>query len=174
MTELRAANPKRKCKWDENMPPCHFARSYREPLYKLTTSSRIHVSCSFIVSATGKCANVTLLYRGKINVAKGKLKELIKNGLSGPWSILVTENGFMNRDKFLSVLQDLAKYLGKHQTSDCVVTFRHGTRSISHDHLMPSTTQHLVTFYTCPLPGTWDMCPVSEVLIINKMHNGPK
>ena len=28
MTELRAANPKRKCKWDENMPPYHFAQSF--------------------------------------------------------------------------------------------------------------------------------------------------
>ena len=88
-------------------------KGYREPLYKLTTSSRIHVSCSFIVSASGHCANVTLVYRGKINVAKGKLKDMIKDGLSRTWSVEVTENGFVTRVKFLLILKDLVKYLGR-------------------------------------------------------------
>ena len=28
MTELRAANPNRKTKWEENMPPYHFATNF--------------------------------------------------------------------------------------------------------------------------------------------------
>ena len=44
MTELRAANPKRKCKWDENLPPYHFAQSNKtsEPFQLIGTSFFIY------------------------------------------------------------------------------------------------------------------------------------
>ena len=36
--------------------------------------------CQLLITCVSHCANITLLCRGKINVAKGKLKNMIKDG----------------------------------------------------------------------------------------------
>ena len=86
-------------------------KGWKDVIYNVQSSTRVHVSASVIVNAAGKCVSVRLVYPGVKNVAKFHLRNLIKTGLSGEWVFSVSEKGFMTRIVFLEVLLDLDNHL---------------------------------------------------------------
>ena len=96
-------------------------KGWKDVIYNMQSSTRIHVTCSLTVSASGKFAGVRCVYSGVKNVAQGHLKDLPKTGLCGEVQFSVTDTGFMTRLTFLDVLMDLDNYLVRNSVQRPVV-----------------------------------------------------
>ena len=59
-----------------------------------------NISVSLTVNAAGEVCDVLLLFKGKYNVAKEKLKDLPSDGVTGEWRTAVNDSGYMTRDVF--------------------------------------------------------------------------
>ena len=95
-------------------------------LYNVGGSSREHITASYTVSASGNCVPVRLVYKGVRNVANQHLKDLPTNGRSGAWKFGVTPNGYVTRESYMDILQDLDTYLEQNDIIRPVILFMDG------------------------------------------------
>ena len=79
--------------------------------YSVTGSTRLHVTAAYTVTASGKMVPVRCVYQGVRNVAQQHLKDLSTEGLSGAWQFSVTEKGYVVQETFVTILEDLDKFL---------------------------------------------------------------
>ena len=97
-------------------------------LYNFSGSSREHVTASFTVSASGGCVPVRTIFKGVRNMAAQHLKNLPTNGKSGGWKFGVTANGYVTREAFMDILQDLDEYLVEKNVTRPVILFMDGQK----------------------------------------------
>ena len=95
-------------------------------VYSVSSGSREHITASYTVSASGEMVPPRLVYKGVRNIAEEKLKNLEKSGLSGSWEFSVAEKGYITRELFVKVLQDLDRYMSQHQIPRPVILFIDG------------------------------------------------
>ena len=97
-------------------------------LYNFSGSSREHVTASYTVSANGGCVPVRTIFKGVRNMAAQHLKNLPTNGKSGSWKFGVTANGYVTREAFMDILQDLDDYLVEQNVTRPVILFMDGQK----------------------------------------------
>ena len=97
-------------------------------LYNFSGSSREHVTASYTVSANGGCVPVRTIFKGVRNMAALHLKNPPTNGKSGSWKFGVTANGYVTREAFMDILQDLDDYLVEQNVTRPVILFMDGQK----------------------------------------------
>ena len=97
-------------------------------LYNFSGSSREHVTASYIVSASGGCVPVRIIYKGVRNMAAQHLKNFPTTGQSGSWKFGVTANGYVTREAFIDILKDLDEYLEEKNVKRPVILFMDGQK----------------------------------------------
>ena len=95
-------------------------------VYSVSSGSREHITASYLVNAAGAMVPPRLVYRGVRNIAQEKLKDLPQDGKSGKWTFSVSEKGFITRELFVVVLQDLDFYLTQKNIERPIILFVDG------------------------------------------------
>ena len=87
--------------------------------------SRLHVTASVIVSADGEYCGVRLVYPGVRN-RLSKVADIPRDGITGVWQVSVSPNGYVTRETFFEILQDLVSHLERNQVPRPVILFIDG------------------------------------------------
>ena len=85
---------------------------YARPIYNLGGDSREHTSLSVTVSADGSFISCRLVYKGVRNRTE-KISHIPKDGVTGEWLASVAPEGYVTRDTFLEILNDLETHCQK-------------------------------------------------------------
>ena len=64
-------------------------------VYSVTSSTRLHITAAYTVTASGKCVPPRLVFKGVRNMAQQHLRDLPKDGLSGEWKFSVSDKGYV-------------------------------------------------------------------------------
>ena len=80
-------------------------------LYNQCGCSKEHVTGSFTIVASGDVVSPRLVYKGTRNMARGKLKDMRVDGVTGKWGISYSPNGWMTAKVFLDVLADIVSWM---------------------------------------------------------------
>ena len=88
-----------------------LAKKNTKQVYNVSSSTREHVTVSFMVSAVGEVSPPRVIFAGKRDLAKTKLKDLPRNGRTGEWLFSYSENGWVNQEIFVQIIRDLGDYL---------------------------------------------------------------
>ena len=81
--------------------------------------SRKHVTASVMFDAAGFVIPPRLVYAGVRNRFK-QLAKIPTTGITGEWKHSVSQNGYVNREIFLEILQDLDQSLTERNIKGCV------------------------------------------------------
>ena len=95
-------------------------------LFNVTSSTRDHITSVLTVNAAGEIAPPRIFFRGVRNVAVNHLAGLPEDGKSGAWGLSCTPKGFITRETFVLILQDLVTYLEKHKIPRPIILFMDG------------------------------------------------
>ena len=80
--------------------------------YAVSSSTRQHTTISYTVNAAGGLVEPRIVFSGKRDIAKTKLK-LPEDGKSGKWGYSYTENGWVKQETYLDIVEDLLRYIKK-------------------------------------------------------------
>ena len=95
------------------------------PVYNSGGSSRTHITCSVTVSAAGDYCGVRLVYTGSRNRFQ-HIRDIPDTGITGRWRCSVAPKGYVNRDVYLEVLDDLVEHLREKNVPKPVILFVDG------------------------------------------------
>ena len=66
------------------------------------------------------------MFSGKRNLIKTKLGTMPSDGISGKWQFSYTENGWVQQDTFLEIVQDIVNYTKNNNIPTPVIIFIDG------------------------------------------------
>ena len=112
-------------------------RGYDGPVYNKGGDSRTHITSSVMVSADSKYVSIRLVYRGERGRQK-QLQDVPKDGVAGQWQCSVSKSGYVTREVFLEILQDLDRHLTEKGIKRPVILFVDGAGG----HLGPSISDY--------------------------------
>ena len=95
------------------------------PVYNTGGDSKLHITASVTASADGEYVGVRLVYTGKRNRYQ-HIKDLPQTGITGRWRCSVAPKGYVNRDVYLEVLDDLVEHLREKNVPKPVILFVDG------------------------------------------------
>ena len=98
---------------------------YDGPILVQGGDTRDRVSASVMCNAAGTWTDVRLVFKG-VRHRDGQLEDLPTDGLTGRWKTCATERGFVTREVFLLILQDLVKHLDDKKIKRPFILFMDG------------------------------------------------
>ena len=98
---------------------------YDGPILVQGGDTRDRVSASVMGNAAGTWTDVRLVFKG-VRHRDGQLEDLPSDGLTGRWKTCATERGFVTREVFLLILQDLVKHLDDKKIKRPFILFMDG------------------------------------------------
>ena len=103
-------------------------RGYEDTVHVIGGESKLHVTLSLTINASGDCTGVRVIHEGKQNRANKLLSEICQGLLTGQWKFSVSTRGYMERRNFLEVAEDLDEHLTRSEVPRPVVLFIDGYR----------------------------------------------
>ena len=100
-------------------------RGYDGPILNKGGDPKLHITASFTVAADGQYVGVRLVYTGKRN-RHSHLRDIPSTGVAGQWQSSVSPNGYVTREVFLEILQDLDDHLTRNKVKRPVILFIDG------------------------------------------------
>lgn len=81
-------------------------------------NSKLHITASVMFDAAGTYIDVRLVYPG-VRKRDKQLEKIPKTGVTGEWKHSVSDHGYVTREIFLEVLQDLDIHLTTANIKGC-------------------------------------------------------
>ena len=81
-------------------------------------NSKLHITSSVMFDAAGTYIDVRLVYPG-VRKRDKQLEKIPKTGVTGEWKHSVSDHGYVTRDIFLEILQDLDHHLTTANIKGC-------------------------------------------------------
>ena len=103
------------------LAPCNTKQVYTQ-----SSSTRDHVTVSYVANAAGDMVPPRVVFSGKRNLIKTKLGTMPSDGISGKWQFSYTENGWVQQDTFLEIVQDIVNYTKNNNIPTPVIIFIDG------------------------------------------------
>ena len=81
-------------------------------------NSKLYITSSVMFDAAGTYIDVRLVYPG-VRKRDKQLEKIPKTGVTGEWKHSVSDHGYVTRDIFLEILQDLDHHLTTANIKGC-------------------------------------------------------
>ena len=126
-------NPKRVFNFDETAMELGvgthkvLAPVSKKQVYTVSSSTRDHVTLGVTVNAAGNMVPPRVVFAGKRNLASIKLN-LPQDGRSEVWQFSYTDNGWMNQNIMVSIIQDLGDFIMSQKIPAPVLLFMDGAK----------------------------------------------